>query len=150
MDYKKLEGNTILLNNSIIEVKTIEELVCEYTQVSTFIINGHPKEYSQFDIAQQLNILLSNNENYNSRFGLYFNRFEKLNTKEVGLVFGIREYGFHKCGIFTQIPFYNKLFCLEFSFSEKSEYESGVLPYQGEPGINVVKYIQSFVKKIRK
>ena len=143
MDYKILKGREIEIRGEKVLVDTIEEGVNTYLNQLFYKINGkitvdHFSMATQIARAKrEIRIEKRHPDNSNLGFfarllqvyGIFMWRIIHESNTRFGTVIGLRDYGFHRCAFFVELNFGRKSWTIEFVFSDKQEFENGVMPF---------------------
>ena len=134
MDYEKLKGKTVKLNNREVEIETIREI--EGIHSNTYEINSSYTYSSEAIFAAIIEVeakeisgkKLSFFEKLKMRFGIFTYKIIFNNELRFGSPLVFRKYGYHKCSIFLELSLGSRAYVLEFVFRDKNLYKSGVFP----------------------
>ena len=144
MNYKVLIGREMSVGEGTVFVNKIEKVKLDIHSVNYRINDG--ALYSEFDVKIAVAIAESEIEEANrpkgffsfftNKFGLFYRTIaldsSELYSTERGIffssIFGFRNYGFKKVGLFTHVRLGFSIFEFEFCWDEKREYNKGKLP----------------------
>jgi hypothetical protein len=132
MNYEILIGKTIDIKGSDILVEKIKEH--ESLFGNKYVINGE-FTINSIDIGTAINIELARLEELEKRtlnpfkilkrkFGIFYQKLT-LDKPMFNLKVGFRTYGFHSCGVFIQLCWFNKVFIGDFCYDDKESYTNG-------------------------
>lgn len=127
MNFSVIKGRTISVDSKDVLVKEIEKIVSPDGSSTYYLINNETK-ISRFDLA--IAISIAESEVNKNRLGLFIRKTKTLLKRDIKYqsTFGLRTYGYNKCGIFFELLLGDYDIALEFCWKEKDVYEKGELP----------------------
>ena len=134
MNYEILNGRTMFIGDT--EFSDIKVKKHSQTGSTTWTVNGY--SVRKMDLAVAINIVEEEEREKNRpkglrKLGLFLGiRKHDDIENERGMVFsssfGVRTYGFNKCGVFVFFRFGMKTYEFEFCWRDKEQYQGGQFP----------------------
>lgn len=134
MDYQKLIGKTVKLNERDVLVEKIREIegihsnTYEVNDSYTYSTNAIFMAVIEVEVSERKNEVQGFFQKLLATFGIFIFSMYNPNEVRLGSPMGFRNYGHHKCSFFIEFHFGSKCRVIEFVFKDKNVYKDGIYP----------------------